>query len=64
MLLAVVRLEGQVGLSVARYSVHDGELFLDQFPGWADVYAWAGSTQEGTLTYVTALQAVWTAIGF
>jgi hypothetical protein len=52
--LAVVRLGGQVGLSVARYSVRDSELFLGRFPGRADAYVWAGSTWEGSLTYVTA----------
>ena len=53
-LLAVVRLGGQVGLSVAGYSVRDGEPFLGRFPGRADAYVWAGSTQEGSLTYVMA----------
>ena len=34
--VAVVRSGGPVGLSVAGYSVRDGELFLDRFPGRAD----------------------------
>ena len=63
-LLAVVRLGGQVGLSVAEYSVRDGEPFLGRFPGWADAYVWAGSTREGSLTYVMARWAIRTAMVF
>ena len=35
-LLIVVRSGVLAGLSGARYSVRDGEPFLDRFPGWAD----------------------------
>ena len=62
-LLAAVRLGGQVGLSVVGYSVRDSEPFLGRFPGQADARVWADSTQEGSLTYVTARQAVRTATG-
>ena len=59
-----MRLRGQVGLSVARDSVRVGEPFLDRFPGRVDAYVWAGSTLKGSLTYVMAQQAIWTAMGF
>ena len=56
--LAVVRLGGQVGLSGVGYFVHDGEPFLGRFSGQAGARVWADSTQEGSLTYVTARRAV------
>ena len=57
-LLTVAKSGGRAGLFVARDSKRGGELFLGQFPGWADVCVWAGSTQERSLTYVTARRAV------
>ena len=43
-LLVVARSRGPAGLSVVRYSVHDGELFLGRFPGRAKALCGLTST--------------------
>ena len=57
-----VRLGGPTGLSVAGYSVRDGELFLDRFPGWVDACVGWIPHVKGSLTYVTVRRTVRTSM--